>query len=272
MPKQALPALSRHASLALVLGLPALALVAVLGPGGPLPQDPAYHEFADRRVWLGMPRAGDVLTNLAFVFAGLAGLARLCGPPARRPVFHHRGEGAIWSMFFVAMLLTGAGSVWYHLAPDNARLVWDRLPMAAGFASLFCAALADRVDGGTATRLLAPLVALGVASVLFWAYTESVGRGDLRPYAFVQFYLLLAIPLLLVAFKGRYTHGGEWWLMITLYLAAKLAEAFDAEIFALVKVLSGHSLKHLLAAAAAFACLHMLVRRRPLLHEGAVGT
>jgi len=43
----------------------------------PIPQDPAYHKFADSRVFLGMPNVLDVLSNIPLVILGLIGIA-LC--------------------------------------------------------------------------------------------------------------------------------------------------------------------------------------------------
>jgi hypothetical protein len=57
-------------ALAIVLGVTAL-----LAPRADLP--PSYHHFADQRIWLGIPHFGDVASNIAFLIAGLWGLAFL---------------------------------------------------------------------------------------------------------------------------------------------------------------------------------------------------
>ena len=103
----------------------------------PVRQDPTYHRFADQRTWAGIPHAGDVLSNLSFVIVALLGLAALF-MYARRD----HGTARIWTTpytaFFIGIALIGAGSSYYHWAPDNAALVWDRLPMTLTFMSLFC--------------------------------------------------------------------------------------------------------------------------------------
>jgi len=125
----------------------ALAVVALL-LHGPIPQTPGYHHFADDRTLFGVPNGANVLSNLAFLAVASWGLART----------------SRYRLFLVGVGLTCVGSAYYHLAPDNARLVFDRLPIA-----LACAGLLDGVYGDThANRprwLLPALGAFAVASV-----------------------------------------------------------------------------------------------------------
>lgn len=235
----------RHAAL-----LGAAALVAIVAAlVDPIPQDPAYHDFADARTLLGVPRALDVLSNLPFLCVGFAGLAR-----ARRLAVA-RGAQLV---LFAGVALTAFGSGWYHLSPDDARLVWDRLPMTLGFMGLLAALLGERVSPALGRALLVPLVLFGGFSVLHWHRTEQAGAGDLRLYALAQFgtLLLAALVVLLWPAADDRRRLGDRWLVGAFagYALAKLAEHFDREIFAAGGLLSGHTLKHLLAAAAA-ACL-----------------
>jgi hypothetical protein len=137
--------------------------------------------------------------------------------------------------------------------------------MTVGFMGLFSAMITERLDVRIGVRLLLPLLVIGAATVLWWYGTELRGSGDLRPYVAVQAYPLVAIPLLLVLGRARYT-GSSWLLVaLALYAAAKLAEARDAAIFtATAGVVSGHTLKHLLAALGIGVLALMLARRRPL--------
>jgi hypothetical protein len=239
--------------------LAAVALGAALGAAllPRLPQDPAYHAFADVRALGPFANAANVLSNAGFVLAGLAGLAA-----TRRGRFADARERAPWLLFFACVALVGPGSAWYHLAPSNGSLLWDRLPMAGGFAALLVAALAERI-GPAASRLLWPLVLAAVATVLYWAATEAAGVGDLRPYAFAQYYPLIAIPLLLALFPERYTRSLPWIAALGLYGVAKLAEATDALLLEAAG-LSGHTLKHLLAALGIGLLAWMLRARNPL--------
>jgi hypothetical protein len=222
-----------------------------------IPQDPAYHLFADARPILGVPAGLNVLSNLAFAVVALVGLRLL----RRGDIVRERGERRAWRVFFLGVGLTSLGSSWYHLAPSNGTLVWDRLPMAVAFLGLLAATLAERVDPELGAQLLGPMVLAGIGGVLFWAATEHAGRGDLRPYVLVQFFPLLAVPLVLILYGPRYSHGWLYLIALGLYGLAKVAEVTDARIFHVTGWLSGHTLKHLLAAAAVGMLAAMLARR-----------
>lgn len=236
------------------LALVVLVLLAILALAwhGPVPQWTHYHHFADARVWHGLPNAWNVLSNLPFALVGGWALLRWrrC-PPA--------GAQA-WTVFAVALLLTALGSSYYHWAPDNTRLVFDRLPIAWACAALTCGFLAQRVDARWAGA--APLSvawAVATASVLYWWGTEQGGVGDLRPYLLVQFLPMVLVPAALLmrmaprgSAPGACVSDQAWWAVLALYGLAKLAESADAPLFdALSHLTSGHVLKHLLAAAAA---------------------
>lgn len=245
----------RIAGLGLLGGLAVLA--AALVPR--VAQDPAYHRFADRQPLGPIANGADVLTSAAFLAAGLAGLLIL---RFGRPRFADPRERAPWLAFFAAVALVGPGSAWYHLAPSNGSLLWDRLPMAVAFAALLVAALAERVTAAAA-RLLWPLILAAVGTVLYWWATERLGRGDLRPYAVAQFLPLIVVPLAVALFPERYDLGAAWIAGAGLYGLSKVAELGDARIFDATGLVSGHSLKHLIAAAAIALFAWMVWRRAP---------
>lgn len=234
-------------------GLVAVALVAAWTATEPIPQDPAYHAFADTRPVLGVPNGWNVLSNLPFAIVGLAGLAVTLGRGSRAS-FDDPWTRVPYAALFAGTLLTAAGSSWYHLAPDNARLVWDRLPMTIGFMGVLAAVLAERVDVAAARRAFVPLLLLGAGSVLYWYATEIRGAGDLRPYALVQFGTLLAIVAILARRRGPRPFTGFLAAGLFAYGVAKVLEAADAEVLAGSGVVSGHTLKHVVAAAG-IACL-----------------
>jgi DNA-binding FrmR family transcriptional regulator len=152
------------------------------------------------------------------------------------------------ALFFAGVALTGVGSAYYHWAPDNARLVWDRLPMTIGFMALLAAVVAERVSVTAGIALLPALLLAGAGSVAYWYACELRGAGDLRPYALVQFAPAALIPLPLLLFPARYTRGGDLVGVMVIYGAAKLFEVLDGPIFSMGHLLSGHTLKHLTAA------------------------
>jgi predicted membrane channel-forming protein YqfA (hemolysin III family) len=244
---------ARHATLILVSVTTALSVLAL----PPIAQDPAYHAFADRRAMLGIPNALDVLSNAAFLIAGWLGLSALRGCASDMERWRLRAYMAL----FGGTVLTALGSAYYHLAPDNARLVWDRLPMTIGLMGLLAAILAERVDARAAKRLLLPLLALGAFSVALWGWTESRGAGDLRLYGFVQFGSLVIVVLLLVLYRSRLPGTAHIAAGLVAYGAAKIFEALDAPIYALGQVVSGHTLKHV-AAGAGLACVAWMLRHR----------
>jgi hypothetical protein len=231
---------------------------------GPMPQPADYHSFADQRTLLGIPNFLDVASNLPFLIVGLMGLSFVTSRRRRAAAFQQPPERLPWLLVFAGMTLTSAGSSYYHWAPSNATLLWDRLPMTLAFMGFFAAVISERVDFRAGVRWLLPLAALGIASVFYWYGTELRGAGDLRVYAMVQFAPLLAIPLLVAFFAPRYTRGSYVVLVVALYLVAKGLELLDRAIFSLGGIVSGHTLKHLAAAAAGYWLLRMLRTREPI--------
>jgi hypothetical protein len=242
--------------LAVLLVLAGLAVIgAILAPA--VPQDPAYHRFADRSTLWGVPNFLNVVTNLPFLLTGLAGIRELRrGRPAIVPELRTG-----YLAFFIGVALIGPGSAYYHLAPDNATLVWDRLPMTIAFMAFFSIVVAEYISVPAGLNLLWPLVFAGIASVFYWHVTEVQGHGDLRPYGLIQFLPMLLVPLILLMFRSPFSGTAYLWAMLGAYAAAKLAEFLDEPIFRAFHPLSGHSLKHLLAALGTY-CFLLAIRRR----------
>ena len=232
---------------------------------GPIGQPPGYHEFADRRTLLGLPNAADVLSNLGFALVGLWGLWNLLRKRQHSLGFARSG----YCLFLGALVLTALGSSYYHLAPDNDRLLWDRLPIALASAGLLLAVRGETHQTQPAWMLPA-LVAAAVASVLWWSYTESHGRGDLRPYLLMQGAPLLFIPLWHWIYGAPRAERVAFGIAILLYALAKLFELGDRAVFDMSGFISGHTIKHLLAAAAAAVLTANMVRRNPLRQSAAL--
>ena len=209
-----------------------------------IPQDPAYHRFADGRVALGITNFWNVATNLTFLIVGALGWmqsGRLASPMLAA---HYR-------VFCSGVALVAFGSAWYHLSPSDASLVWDRLPMTVAFMAFFAALVADRIHGLAGRALLWPLVVAGLASIAWWARTEAAGAGDLRAYGLVQFLPILLAPIILYLWPGGSLSGRQLALAFVAYAISKLAEHFDAAIYAATGI-GGHAIKHLLAALGAW--------------------
>jgi hypothetical protein len=240
----------------LVVFTVACALAAVLLPRMPQPLD--YHHLADHRSALGIANFLDVASNAGFLIAGIAGLVVVARP---RTVFEHVAERWPYAVFFVGLVLTSLGSMYYHLAPDNTRLFWDRLPMTIAFMGLLSSQIVDRISVRAGLALLVPLLAVGAASVAYWNLTEQAGRGNVLPYAILQGYVVVVLLLVAILCPSRYTRATDLYWIFAWYVLSKAFEYFDAAIFGIGHAASGHTLKHLAAAGSGFVACAMLARR-----------
>ena len=221
----------------------------------PIPQDAAYHNFADQRDVLGIPNFWNVISNIPFFFVGLIGT--IAGIKKKWVGFDTPAYGACL-LFFIGICLSGLGSAYYHLNPNTNTLFWDRLPMAISFMAFFSLIITEHLHEKLGRATLFPLIVLGCGSVLYWHWSEQAGSGDLRPYVLVQFLPIVLIPFIVITHQSLFTRTNDLYIVLFFYLFAKLAEQFDSLLYALGRILSGHSLKHFLAALGAYWLLRML--------------
>jgi hypothetical protein len=236
-----------------------LALYALLrAVFGPLPQWPAYHDFADTRAWGFVPRAGDVLTNLAILAAGLWAAtlrSRVCVRPDERRAYH---------LLVLSAILTAFGSAYYHWEPSNERLVWDRAPMAVLATGAVALVLADRVTPALGQASLWPIGLLAASGVALWGVTEALGRGDLWLYLLVRIGAGVGTLALLIVRRSRHTAAKWVSAAVACDALETLAERLDWQIWhATAGSLSGHNLKHLLAGGVIACVSAWLLNRRP---------
>lgn len=220
-----------------------------------IPQSQDYHNFADQRTFFGIPNALNVISNFPFLIIGFIGLV-LC---------HHgnyfklslQGELWGWTCFYVGVAAVGIGSSYYHLKPDDASLVWDRLPMTVAFTSIIAIFIIERIDERKGMISIIPLVLAGVISIVYWRFFD-----DLRPYALIQFVPCIAIPLMAILLPPMYTHSTYWLWAAGFYLLAKVLEATDDVVYKWTHhIVSGHTLKHLFAAMVPVFLTLMLAKR-----------
>ena len=190
----------------------------------PIPQDPAYHAFADRRTFFGIPNFCNVFSSLPFVLVGAFGLGKLSRLQASSP-------RSAYVVFCIGVVLVGFGSAYYHYSPSTQALVWDRLPMTVAFMALFSMVVRDRVSERFGNAMLWPLVLAGVASVAYWYWSELQGRGDLRAYGAIQFLPMLLMPLMLIIHRGKGLSTPWLWGTLGTYALGKVAEHFDKVIY-----------------------------------------
>jgi hypothetical protein len=231
--------------ISLLISLTLLAIIAVFAMG-PIAEQTAYHNFCDRRTVFGVPNFANVISNGIFLVVGIRGIFLIKGSDAPA------GIRIIYFFLFTGIVLTGFGSAYYHLSPDNNRLVFDRLPMTIVFMSLLAAIIGQFISRPAGMILLMPLLLAGVISVLWWRHTELAGAGDLRLYILVQYYPMLLIPIILLLFRG--SGGDRGWHQLAgvfgWYLAAKVFDLLDCPVWSALGFVSGHTIKHLAAGVA----------------------
>jgi hypothetical protein len=257
---------TRRVRLAFTIALLAWLVASLLLPAIPQPQ--WYHAFADAREFLGIANFWNVASNAPIGVAGAIGLNDVL---TRRGLFLERAEASGYACFFAAMIGVTLGSAYYHLAPDDARLLWDRLPIGMATAVLPIAVLSDHLGARVARPLLIPALVAGAASAIYWALSEQAGHGNLVPYLSLQLLSIGAVALL-ARRPGRYTRARDLWVVIGFYALARVAEVFDSAIYRAGEFLSGHSVKHLLAALAAAWVLRMIRLRTPVVTTAAAST
>lgn len=219
----------------------------------PIAQDLSYHQFKDQRTIFNLSNFWNVVSNILFLLVGIAGLYSIIQSHRIRLISDMK---IAYIMFFIGVSLVAFGSGYYHLSPDNTTLVWDRLPMTFAFMALFSIIIGEFISSRVGKLALWPLIAFGVFSVFYWHITESNGEGDLRLYLLVQFLPLLLIPLILLLFTPSFTHTSGYWLLLCAYFFAKIFEYFDEVVLNSLFVLSGHSIKHLVAALGIYFLLN----------------
>jgi hypothetical protein len=238
---------------ALIVGLAITACVVVFFLP-PLPQYPSYHSFTDHTPLWGVPNFWNVVSNLAFLVAAIWGLRAFRAASS----FLESWERVAYGILLGGVALVAFGSSYYHAAPDNATLFWDRLPMTIVFMSLLATTVGERIDMRAGKLLLFPLLAVGIGSVIYWRIFD-----DLRPYVMVQFYPMVALPLMLLLFPPKYSGTGGIVAMICLYGVAKVFEILDHQIAAILPS-GGHPWKHVAGAAAMICYVTTVARRRSL--------
>jgi hypothetical protein len=206
----------------------------------PIPQNQAYHHFADELTYFNVPNFWNVFSNLPFVIFGLYGLFICIKSKEKTDI-----SSSIF-FFFIGITLTGFGSAYYHWAPNDATLIWDRLPMTISFMSFFSVVISVFIAVNIGKKVLFPFLLIGLASILYWVIFD-----DLRLYLLVQFLpILLLVLILILSYQNRSLKQYFVWVFIV-YFLAKISEIYDVKIFeATNQLISGHSLKHLSASLA----------------------
>jgi len=215
----------------------------------PIKQNEHYHTFSDKHALLGIPNFLNVVSNLLFLIVGIFGLVYSLNLKSNKLQYF---------VFFTGISLVSFGSAYYHFNPTNQSLVWDRLPMTLAFMALFSIIISEFINNKAGQVMLFPLLCIGIISILVWLI-----RVDLRMYALVQFYPVLAIPIVLMFYKSKDKPSNAYWILLIAYMIAKLFERFDLQVHQVLEIMSGHTLKHIAAAFGVYLFLH--IKRKEIL-------
>jgi len=227
-----------------------LAIIAITGMFilSPIEQNQSYHNFSDDNTIFNIPNFWNVVSNLPFMIVGFLGLYTLNTITKAKTQYF---------IFFLGIFLVSIGSGYYHLDPNDNTLVWDRLPMAIAFMALFSIVISEFISEKKGRLILFPILIVGLLSVLYW-----VILNDLSPYLLVQFYPMLAIPIILIFFRSKYNLTSGYWLLLFAYVIAKILEHFDYQVYSILELISGHSLKHIFASTGVFILFYTYVKRK----------
>jgi hypothetical protein len=243
-------AATQRQGLAVAVLVTIAAIVALaIAAAGPLAQDQDFHAFADTSLF-GIRHFGNVASNAAYLIVGVAGLWRLHRMAAVIPG-HTVMALRAW---FAGFILVALGSAWYHAAPSDASLPWDRAAMTIVFAAASAVYLADRISGRAGYFVFLVLAAMGLGSQFYWDAT-----GDLRLYRFVELLPFVLVPAICALYPGRLTTFRHAAAVIVVFALATMAEHFDVEIAErLAETTTGHTIKHLISAAAGWLIVPMV--------------
>jgi hypothetical protein len=213
------------------------------------------HPFIDARPLGFIPNAADTLSNAVFLIPGLLGLFAMAVPGALRGLSPVLRSGL--AVFFVGLLLTALGSGVYHWAPSGPTLALDRLGMAVAFAGVLTVATAERLSLQGAVWMLRLSLPLALLAATLPAFT-----GNVLPWGVVQgggIVWVLLLALLRRPLSGSL--GVSLGAVIAWYAVAKVLEGADTAVFAATgEWVSGHTLKHVAAAGAAWPLVAALRR------------
>src|SRR5262249_40616298 len=196
---------------------------------------PVVSRFRRPTFRIGIANFWNVISNFSFVFIGGLGIWHVARRSTRWQI--DSSDRWMYLSFFAAVALMGVGSAFYHLRPNNDRLVWDRLPIAVTFMALFAIIITGYLNRRAGILLFVPLVLLGAATVYYWYLTEIWGRGDLRPYLLTQLYPAVAMPLILWLSPKSYTSTGTLYSAMAWYAGAKVYEFLDKDVFSFGQVI-----------------------------------
>ena len=245
----------------LIIGILGIILAVMLDP---ISQSEGYHRFSDQRSLFHIPNFYNIVSNIPFLFVGLVGLIKLKNIASISYVHENRLS---YLFFYLGITFVAFGSAYYHHSPSNERLIWDRIPMTFAFMSLFAIILSEFISERLGKQVSIPLILAGITSVIYWYISEKLNQGNLNYYVLVQFYPMISIPIILIVFPSKLNKSNTYWYLFVFYFLAKISEHFDDEIFSVLKLVSGHTLKHILTSIGLFVVMYHFDKRKLLINK-----
>jgi len=229
-------------TLATAIVLAALVVATVVAIAFPVTRTSAFHVYSDQRELFGIPHAGDVLSNLAFLAVGLSAMRRAVTPSQ---------QAAASAVNLIAM-----GSAMYHFAPADITLALDWMGIGFTLGFVGAAVLGDRLGAAAEQRTLFLTPVLTLATIITWLVTGGTHGGTMTPYVAWQALGIAVPPLVALIAPGKIPRVPLLGA-VALFALARLCAAHDARLLDAIGV-SGHSLKHVAAAGAAALALYAI--------------
>lgn len=204
-----------------------------------------YHDFVDERTFFGIHRFLDTFSNIGFLWIGILFVKEML-------LQDEKDSNLIWVT--IGTILVCFGSGYYHLMPEDSRLLWDRLPISIVFAGVLSYSLHvnNLVKDSWKKSFDIGYLVFSMFSVLVWYIGSLQNQNWLAPYVFIQFGGM--ILLIYIAFTGKNKDFNQKiFYVLAWYVLAKLCERFDDSIFQTTQqIVSGHTLKHIFSAIALY--------------------
>ncbi|KAJ8774810.1 hypothetical protein K2173_017256 [Erythroxylum novogranatense] len=203
----------------------------------------------------GVPNTLNVITNFPFLIVGVVGfILSLQGCLFNISL---RGEVWGWTLFFAGIVGMSFGSAYYHLKPDDARIMWDALPMMIAYSSLLSCFMVERLGQRIGLSCL-----FGLLLVVLLSMVYARTFNDLRLCMLFQLIPCIVIPGLAFLYPAKYTHSKYWLWAAGVCILSKFEAAFDRKIYNANRYfISGHSLEHLCSAVVPVLLAIMLLYR-----------
>lgn len=231
-----------------------------------IPQSINYHDLADKRQFLYIPNALNVLSNIVMLFAGFYGIWQCFYIYSYNLL--NTPSFVFYLIFFVAAIFTSISSAIYNFEPNNHNLFWFRCPSTIAMMSVLSGIICERLRFRYKILFSLSLLVFGMISSFYWQFTELNGSGDQRFYR-----MALVIPIFVIL-KVLSKHPKPIRMdvniiySICLLILAYITEINDHLVFKLTfNLISGVTLKNLFCGFAVLGLAKYLISKRNLKYQ-----